>query len=122
MPDLEFRLHYYIIALLLLPGTFLRTRPSLPYQGVLLGLFISVATRWEYTSILKTADAPSEDGQLGSALPSVLRPILESTKIFLSIPELASGFGGLSVLVNYVERYYEVDIQSLITFEWSRSD
>ncbi|KLU90012.1 LCCL domain-containing protein, partial [Magnaporthiopsis poae ATCC 64411] len=37
MPDLRLRIHHFILALLLLPGTSMQTRPSLLYQGLLVG-------------------------------------------------------------------------------------
>lgn len=120
MPGLEFRLHHYIIALLLLPGTSLQTRPSLLYQGILLGLFINGVARWGYASILQTPEALREESQLGSAIPSVSQPILESTNITFSIPELAHGFDGLSVLVNDVERYHGIGLDLPLSFEWTR--
>jgi LCCL domain len=41
IPRLNLRIHHYIVALLLLPGTSLQNRPSLVYQGLLVGLFIN---------------------------------------------------------------------------------
>jgi LCCL domain len=54
IPHLKLRIHHYILALLLLPGTSLQTRPSLLYQGLLVGLFINGIARWDFASILQT--------------------------------------------------------------------
>uniref|UniRef100_A0A8H7NGB6 Uncharacterized protein n=1 Tax=Bionectria ochroleuca TaxID=29856 RepID=A0A8H7NGB6_BIOOC len=64
IPGLNLRLHHYILALLLLPGTSLQTRPSLIYQGLLVGLFINGVARWGFDPVLQTSaalrgDAPS---------------------------------------------------------------
>lgn len=40
-PGLQLRIHHYILALLLLPGTSLQNRSSLLCEGLLLGLFIT---------------------------------------------------------------------------------
>lgn len=122
LPGLEFRLHHYIIALLLLPGTSIQTRPSLLYQGILLGLFINGVARWGYASILQTPEALREEGQLGSALPQISRPTFQSTNITFTIPELAEDFDGLSMLVNDVERYHKVNLSTPATFEWTRTN
>lgn len=126
IPGLEFRLHHYIMALLLLPGTSVQTRPSLLYQGILTGLFINGVARWGYASILQTPAALREDGQLGSPLPRVLGPFFDGgggggANVTFTIPELAAGFDGLSVLVNDVERYHRVERVLPATFAWSRT-
>lgn len=54
IPHMNLRLHHYIIALLLLPGTPLQTRPSLVYQGLLVGLFLNGIARWGFDFILQT--------------------------------------------------------------------
>ncbi|RMD42197.1 hypothetical protein DV735_g2918, partial [Chaetothyriales sp. CBS 134920] len=51
LPGQRLRIHHYILALLFMPGTAFRVRPSLVYQGLLLGLFINGAARWGYASI-----------------------------------------------------------------------
>lgn len=54
IPHMNVRIHHYILALLLLPGTTLQTRPSLLYQGLLVGLFMNGIARWCFDSILQT--------------------------------------------------------------------
>lgn len=68
LPNLSLRIHHYILALLLLPGTSMQTRPSLLYQGILIGLFINGIARWNWDPILQTAAALQGDAQHGSLL------------------------------------------------------
>jgi hypothetical protein len=56
LPGLTLRLHHYIIALIMLPGTAFPTRLSAIYQAFLLGLFINGGAAFEWDSILQTAD------------------------------------------------------------------
>ena len=55
LPGLQFRLHHYIIATVLMPGTAFPTRLSAIYQGFLLGLFLNGAAAFGFDSILQTA-------------------------------------------------------------------
>ena len=122
VPNLQLRLHHYILALLLLPGTSLQTRPSLLYQGLLFGLFINGTARWGYASILQTAEALRQDGQLGSAVPQVLHPdVITQSGIALTIEQLARGFDGISILVDDVERYHEPKASMPLLFNWTRA-
>lgn len=117
LPGLELRIHHYVLALLLLPGTAVQTRPALLYQGLLLGLFANGVARWGFASVLETAAALRADGALGSLLPSLaaepavavagaLSNITFDWTTVLAPEALRSGrFDGLSVLVNDVERY-----------------
>lgn len=107
IPWLNLRIHHYVLALLLLPGTRLQTRPSLLYQGLLLGLFINGIARWGFDSILQTTAALRGDGLLDSLLPNITAPTLinASSITFSWPPELPSPYDGVSVLVNDVERW-----------------
>lgn len=113
---LELRIHHYILALLLLPGTSMQTRPSLVYQGLLVGLFINGTARWGFDAVLQTAAALLGDGQFFSDLPTILAPTislasasstnLSSITFSWSVADAADlGYDGISVLVNDVERY-----------------
>ena len=55
LPGLQLRLHHYIIAIILIPGTAFPTRLSAIYQGFLLGLFLNGAAAFGLASILQTA-------------------------------------------------------------------
>jgi hypothetical protein len=127
IPGVNLRIHHYTIGMLLLPGTSMQTRPSLLYQGILLGLFVNGIARWDFDSILQTSAALREDGKFNSVVPSIVVPLLNSTEETLTAvftwKFLPKDINGLSILVNDVERYRafaderpEGDI-----FTWTRS-
>lgn len=106
IPQLNLRLHHYFLAILLLPGTRTQTRPSLLYQGILIGLFINGTARWGFDPILQTAlDLQGSDGQKGSVLPEILAPVLGIANITFSWTRPPAPYDGISVLVNDVERH-----------------
>ncbi|KAI0198453.1 hypothetical protein F4808DRAFT_258678 [Astrocystis sublimbata] len=113
LPNLSLRIHHYIIALLLLPGTSIQTRLSLLYQGILVGFFANGIARWGFDPFLQTSGALQGDAQLGSALPELLSPIINTTATALAAASIAFRwktppslrYDGVSVLVNDVERY-----------------
>jgi hypothetical protein len=129
VPGVSLRIHHYIIALLLLPGTTLQTRASLLYQGILLGLFVNGIARWDFDSILQTTDDLRADGKFDSALPEILEPVISNVtqglvaKFSWAMPSIA--VDGVSVLVNDVERarLFFSDSASVdaTTFEWERA-
>jgi hypothetical protein len=109
LPGLSLRIHHYILALLLLPGTSMQTRPALLYQGILIGFFINGIAKWGFDSVLQTPAALQGDAQHNSKLPHIPPPTIQlaenvSTIRFswLSPPE---PFDGISVLINDVERF-----------------
>ncbi|KAK8209180.1 hypothetical protein M8818_003875 [Zalaria obscura] len=109
VPGMNIRIHHYILALLLLPGTSFQNRPSLLYQGLLVGLFINGIARWGFDSLLQTPDELRGDAQLGTLLPQVPSPIITPTNITFTLgplppPYKARAYDGISVLVNDVER------------------
>lgn len=120
IPKLSLRIHHYIIALLLLPGTALQTRVSLLCQGLLVGLFVNGIARWGFDAILQTAAALQGDAQLGSGIPSVLKPIINGTNITFIWEGLLRGYEGVSVVVNDVERFRGVNQVGNGSFTWSR--
>jgi len=122
MPKLNLRIHHYIIALLLLPGTALQTRVSLLCQGLLVGLFINGIARWGFDSILQTAEALRGDGQLGSGIPSILEPVVSGSSITFAWDKLLRGYEGVSVVVNDVERYRGSSGSRQGSFTWDRMD
>lgn len=118
--DLNLRLHHYFLALLLLAGTSMQTRPALVYQGLLIGLFINGIARWGWDPILQTSNALRGDGQLGSVLPKLVTvPEIQVGSSVSNItfqwdaPEKRNiRLDGISLLVNDVERfrgYFEND-------------
>lgn len=54
IPGLEFRLHHYVIGLILIPGTRTKGITAFIFQGLLLGLAVNGVTRWGFSSIEET--------------------------------------------------------------------
>ncbi|KAF2021133.1 hypothetical protein BU24DRAFT_15461 [Aaosphaeria arxii CBS 175.79] len=127
IPKMNVRIHHYILGLVLVPGTSMQTRPSLLFQGILVGLFINGIARWGFDSILQTPDELRGDAQLGTLLPIVLPPIIHNNFGLSLLPNITfewetpfpKHFDGVSVLVNDVERFrgYEAEAKS---FTWVR--
>ncbi|KAH8163307.1 hypothetical protein CIB48_g4939 [Xylaria polymorpha] len=108
LPNLSLRIHHYILALLLLPGTSIQTRLSLLYQGILVGLFANGIARWGFDPFLQTSAALQGDAQLDSALPMLLPPIINSSIATIAFhwnPPPSIRYDGISILVNDVERF-----------------
>lgn len=131
LPGLNLRIHHYIIALLLLPGTSMQTRPSLLYQGLLVGLFINGIARWGFASVLQTSEALQGDAQLGTKLPVIPTPAItlansthnESTITFHWEDAPSPVYDGISILVNDVERfrtYFDGTDDEEYEFTWTR--
>ena len=118
LPGLHLRIHHYVIALLLLPGTDMQTRPSLIYQGLLLGLFVNGAARWGFASVLETAGALRGDAAFGSLVPNVTADVGPSGASFSF--EGAEGLDGVSGVVNDVERYRGFFADGPLGFAWER--
>lgn len=55
MPGLEFTLHHYFAAMIIMPATGFPTRLSAIYQGLLLGLFLNGVAAFGFASIFQTA-------------------------------------------------------------------
>jgi len=109
LPGLNLRIHHYILALLLLPGTSMQTRPALLYQGLLIGLFINGIVRWGFDPVLQTAAALQGDAQKDTRLPLITSPSInlapDISTISFSWLEPPEPYDGISVLVNDVERF-----------------
>lgn len=116
VPGLNVRIHHYILALLFLPGTAMQNRPSLLYQGLLVGFFINGIARWGFDSIVQTWIELRGDAPLNSLIPDLLPPIIHMNDGFFSFlqpnitfewvqPQAEHGYDGISVLVNDVEQY-----------------
>jgi hypothetical protein len=128
LPDLNLRIHHYILALLLLPGTSMQTRPVLLYQSLLVGLFINGIARWGFDPVLQTSAALQGDAQHNSALPIILAPTIQLgatlSNITFKWDEVAGKrYDGISILVNDVERfrsYFDEDFDGKDNFLWAR--
>jgi hypothetical protein len=125
IPGVELRLHHYVLALILLPGTSMQTRASLVYQGLLLGLFVNGIARWGFASILQTPASLQEDALYGSPIPSLAVPFLDfiplgsNITFGFEVPPENSAMDGISVTVNEVERYREFfATDALMNFTW----
>jgi hypothetical protein len=116
LPGLRLRIHHYILALLFMPGTAFKTRPSLIYQGLLLGLFINGVARWGFASIVETPASLGESGGnsggggswWGAKSPNVTAVVApDASNITLNWAALPTdkGVDGVSILINDVERW-----------------
>ncbi|OAP63851.1 hypothetical protein AYL99_03078 [Fonsecaea erecta] len=135
IPGMNLRIHHYILALILLPGTSLQTRPSLLYQGILVGLFINGVARWGFDSILQTPGQLLQDGgAVGSLVPHLSSaPVVggDNNNITFtfdgdfalssssSSSSSSSAFDGIGVLVNDVLRFRAFKPDDM-TFQWTR--
>ncbi|KAF1935606.1 hypothetical protein EJ02DRAFT_460237 [Clathrospora elynae] len=129
VPKMNVRIHHYILGLLLVAGTSMQTRPSLLYQGILIGLFINGIARWGFASILETPDALRGDAPVGSLLPLITAPIIHNN---LHVHGLMANitfdwhfpfpkhYDGMSILVNDVERYHEYEDSMGESWTWVR--
>lgn len=122
VPQMNLRIHHYILGLLLVPGTAMQNRPSLLYQGLLVGLFINGIARWGYDSILQTPADLLQDGQLGSMLPTILPPIITATNITFKWAPIPKKYDGISILVNDVERFRGYEDYGGESFTWERRE
>lgn len=124
VPNMNLRIHHYILALLLLPGTTVQTRPSLLFQGILVGLFINGIARWGFDSILQTPAALLDGGRLGTPPPTIEPPtLIDANNLRFSFPNLPPTVDGISVVVNDVERFHELkpkDGGPVPDFIWAR--
>ncbi|KAI1793955.1 hypothetical protein LXA43DRAFT_999064 [Ganoderma leucocontextum] len=113
LPGLELRIHHYIIAIALMPGTGFPTRLSAIYQGFLLGMFLNGVAAFGFDSILQTADDLRRDAPLGSDLPQFLTNAtsynpstpLQNQTVFWSPLPAGETWDGFALLVDDVERY-----------------
>lgn len=141
IPVLRLRIHHYILAMILMPGTSIPIRPSLIYQGLLLGLFINGVARWGFASLVETPEQLGEDpttpgGWWGASYPNITN---SSVTVRLDLDDRYRGNGnitfnlwepermeelgvdGISVLVNDVERWRGyLDEDRGETFIWRR--
>ncbi|THY05001.1 hypothetical protein D6D03_03266 [Aureobasidium pullulans] len=113
VPGMSLRIHHYILAILLLPGTSFQNRPSLLYQGLLCGLFINGIARWGFDSILQTPGELLSDAPQNTMLPPVLPPVVGANNITFTLGPVPPAhpkkntptYDGISILVNDVERF-----------------
>ncbi|KAF2106582.1 hypothetical protein BDV96DRAFT_507519 [Lophiotrema nucula] len=130
VPKMNVRIHHYILGLLLVPGTAMQNRPSLLFQGILVGLFINGIARWGFDSILQTPNELRGDANLGTLLPLLAPPIINNNFGLNIRPNITfewdlpfpKFYDGLSILVNDVERYRGYEDREESSFTWVRHD
>ncbi|THH06945.1 hypothetical protein EW145_g3726 [Phellinidium pouzarii] len=114
LPGLQLRLHHYIFAMVMIPGTGFPTRLSAIYQSFLLGMFLNGIAAFGFDSILQTAADLRRDAAQGSALPSFITnsttynmslPLSNQSIFWNAIPDSKDGWDGFALLVDDVERY-----------------
>ncbi|OAL04340.1 hypothetical protein IQ06DRAFT_290468 [Phaeosphaeriaceae sp. SRC1lsM3a] len=129
IPKMNVRIHHYILGLLLVSGTSMQNRPSLLWQGILIGLFINGTARWGFASILETPDALRGDAPSGSLLPIITAPIIHNNFDIAGLMAnitfefqhpFPEEYDGLSVLVNDVERFHEFEDRVDGSWTWVR--
>lgn len=113
LPGQRLRIHHYILGLVFMPGTAFKVRPSLAYQGLLLGFFINGIARWGFDSIIQTPAALGEgpgshDSWWGARSPHVNATVGHDREVITfnwgALPE-DTGIDGVSILINDVERW-----------------
>lgn len=121
IPGSSLRIHHYILALLLLPGTKLRTRVSLVCSGLLLGLFINGVARWGFAGIVETPASLRGDGLYYSSVPTLLVPEVGARNATFAWTAGQTGGWevGVSVMVNDVERFRVDGLSGEVT--WNRT-
>lgn len=112
LPGLTLRIHHYILAMLLIPGCATRGRTAIMFQGILLGLFISGASRWGLASIAETVTSLLRNDPSGKVLPPSFAGYDVDSGIlsWLDDPLWANStskaqYTGVSLLINDVERF-----------------
>lgn len=126
IPGLTLRIHHYILGLILIPGCATRGFSAYLFQGILLGLFISGVSRWDFASIVET-DFSLLRGEAGVAMRPpqfYFNEAFNHTVSWQMNPEFTDldptgNVDGFSLLINdfeaYVGRNESVDIDVLIS-------
>lgn len=113
IPGVKFHLHHYILGILLLPACATRNRTGLFFSGLLLGMFISGASRWGLDLILETAAQWAREDPIGLIIPPIITNYTDGylhwdgpTNQFspLAVGNVRS-FEGVSLLINDIEMW-----------------
>lgn len=132
LPGLNLRVHHYILALILIPGTATKGFSAMLFQGVLLGLLVNGISRWGLAAIEETSRSLRRADPTGEIKPPVFVDFNDTTNelswknVDKTNPKIMDGvtlapsdkLSGFSLLINDVERYNgyntTIDIQRLI--------
>lgn len=116
---LTLRIHHYILAMLLIPGTGTKGLSAMLFQGLLVGLFLSGTSRWGLASIAETTRALRRADPSGTIKPPFFIDFNNQTKVLswsdqdVDLPDVIDGeiqhpsdeLRGYSLLLNDIERY-----------------
>lgn len=117
IPKMNVRIHHYILGLLLVAGTSMQTRPSLLFQGILIGLFINGVARWGFDSILQTPAELRGDAPVGSLLPIIAAPIIHNLHNLNLVPNFNFN-ANANLNLNHKDTTLPSSLRPNITFEW----
>jgi hypothetical protein len=121
IPNTKFHLHHYIIGIISLPGCSTKGRTSLVLSGLLLGIFISGASRWGLASIIDTIAQWTRGDPIGTVMPPDILGYNTSTGL-LNLQVVPTGgnysqiyetYSSISLLVNDIEAYIEDRVSSI---------
>ncbi|KAI5951777.1 hypothetical protein KGF54_004852 [Candida jiufengensis] len=129
IPGLTLRVHHYILAMLLIPGCATRGRTALMFQGILLGLFLSGASRWGLAAIAETITSLKRDDPKGSLIPPIITDYNSSTgslnwqNIPTNITKVSTNYekySSISILINDIEHLIldgssSIDLKQVLT-------
>jgi len=113
LPGLQFRLHHYFAAMLLMPLTAVPTRLSAIYQAFVLGMFLNGVAAFDFDAIFQTAAELVRDGALGTDRPVFVSnsttwnssiPLHNQTISWELIPNDGNQWDSFSLMVDDVER------------------
>lgn len=121
IPNTKFHLHHFIIGIISLPGCSTKGRTSLVLSGLLLGIFISGASRWGLASIIDTIAQWTRGDPIGTVMPPDILGYNTSTGL-LNLQVVPTGgnysriyetYSSISLLINDIETYIEDRVSSI---------
>jgi len=113
LPGMQFRLHHYFAAMLLMPLTVVPTRLSAIYQAFLLGMFLNGVAAFDFDAIFQTTAELVRDGSLGTDRPvfisnssswNISTPLHNQTVSWGPIPDDGNQWDTFSLMIDDVER------------------
>lgn len=124
LPGLTLRVHHYILAILLIPGCSTRGRTALAFQGILLGLFLSGASRWGLASIAETANSLLRGDPKGKIYSPIIlgynneTGVLDFETVDLSLltpidRKRNKKYNAISLLINDIERFVARSLEKI---------